>query len=171
LQNFQKDLKKYFADKKHQTVLKKLAKKLVKQDHVFVLGKNQHFYTALEGALKIKEITYKHFEGFSAGELKHGVIALIEKGTPVIGVVGGTKQEQNDVLSSLIEVKARKAKVIGIADKTNEFFDIHLYSPDGGELDAVAKVVPFQLLSYYLAIELKNDPDKPRNLAKSVTVK
>lgn len=166
-----KNLNKYFKDKKHQTTLKKLARKMVKQNHVFVLGKNQHFYTALEGALKVKEITYKHFEGFSAGELKHGVIALVEKGTPVIGVVGGSKQEQTDVLSALAEVKARKATVIGISEKPNDFFDMHLFAPDGGELDAVTKVIPFQLLSYYLAVQLKNDPDKPRNLAKSVTVK
>ena len=82
-------LQEYFQQKKYQKVIKKLAQKLVKEEHVFVLGKSQHMYTSLEGALKIKEITYKHFEGFSAGELKHGVIALVEKGTYVFGIVGG----------------------------------------------------------------------------------
>jgi glutamine---fructose-6-phosphate transaminase (isomerizing) len=166
-----KKLKKYFADKSHQRVLKNLVKRILKEEHIFVLGKNQHFYSALEGALKIKEITYKHFEGFSAGELKHGVIALVEKGTYVFGIVGGNKQEKMDVLNALAEVKARGAKVIGIADESHEFFDTHLFADDGNGLDSITKIIPFQLLSYYLALSLGNDPDKPRNLAKSVTVK
>ncbi len=164
-------LQAYFSDHHHQTVFKKLAQQLANQEHVFVLGKNQHFYTALEGALKVKEISYKHFEGFSAGELKHGVIALIEKGTFVIGIVGGDIQEQHEVISALAEVKARGAKVVGIAQENNDFFDVHLVAPELGELDPITKVIPFQLLAYYLAIKLGNDPDKPRNLAKSVTVK
>ncbi|MCC6711355.1 MAG: glutamine--fructose-6-phosphate transaminase (isomerizing) [Candidatus Pacebacteria bacterium] len=166
-----KKLQSYFADKTQQTVLKKLAKKLAEQEHVFILGKNQHFYSALEAALKIKEITYKHFEGFSAGELKHGVIALIESGTFVMGIVGNDPQEKNDVISALAEVRARGARVIGIAQEANEFFDDYLFAPNLGDLDPISKVIPFQLLSYYLALELGNDPDKPRNLAKSVTVK
>ena len=164
-------LQEYFQQKKDQKVIKKLAQKLVKEEHVFVLGKSQHMYTSLEGALKIKEITYKHFEGFSAGELKHGVIALVEKGTYVFGIVGGSTKEKQETLNALAEVKARGAKVVGIASEPHEFFDVHLFAPDSNGLDPITKIIPFQLLSYYLALELKNDPDKPRNLAKSVTVK
>jgi len=166
-----KQLQQYFAEPTYQITLKKLAKKLAKQEHAFILGKGQHFYSALEGALKVKEITYKHFEGFSAGELKHGVIALIEKGTVVFGIVGNDLAEKNDVLNALAEVRARGAKVVGIAADNHEFFTDYLFAPDLGSLDPVSKVIPLQLLSYYLALELGNDPDKPRNLAKSVTVK
>jgi glucosamine--fructose-6-phosphate aminotransferase (isomerizing) len=150
--------------------LKQLAKALSQKRHFFVIGKDQHFYSALEAALKIKEITYKHFEGFAAGELKHGVIALIDKGTPVFGIVGDD-EHQADVLSALAEVKVRGALTIGIAAKPNAFFDIHVPVPDVGELDPVIKIVPFQLLSYFLGAHLGHNPDKPRNLAKSVTVK
>jgi glucosamine--fructose-6-phosphate aminotransferase (isomerizing) len=162
-------LKNYFTDQTFRS-LKKLAHTLAKHHHFFVIGKDQHFYTAQEGALKIKEITYKHFEGFSAGELKHGVIALVETGTPVFGIVG-KDEHQADVLSALAEVRARGARTIGVAAKDHEFFTDHLVVPDGGELDSITKVVPFQLLSYFLGVHLGHDPDKPRNLAKSVTVK
>jgi len=162
-------LASYFNDKIFRS-LKKLAKELIKNEHFFIIGKDQHFYTAQEGALKIKEITYKHFEGFSAGELKHGVIALIDTGTPVFGIVGDD-QYQADVLSALAEVKARGARVIGISAESNEFFDIHVPAIDGNDLDPITKIIPFQLLSYFLGVQLGNDPDKPRNLAKSVTVK
>ena len=94
----------------------------------------------------------------------------IEDGTPVIGIIGDDNNTA-DLLSALAEVRARGAKTIGLASESNEFFDEFLPVPDVGGLDAVAKVVPFQLLSYYLAVELGNNPDKPRNLAKSVTVK
>lgn len=164
-------LQEYFQQQENQKIIKKLAKNLVKEEHVFVLGKSQHMYTSLEGALKIKEITYKHFEGFSSGELKHGVIALVEKGTYVFGIIGGNTKEKQETLNALAEVKARGAKVVGIASEPHEFFDVHLFAPDSKGLDPVTKIVPFQLLSYYLALELHNDPDKPRNLAKSVTVK
>ncbi|MFH2118755.1 MAG: SIS domain-containing protein, partial [Candidatus Paceibacterota bacterium] len=164
-----KQLELYFS-KQTFAQFKKLARQLAKHEHFFVIGKDHHFYTALEGALKVKEITYKHFEGFSAGELKHGVIALIDPGTPVFGIVGND-QHQADVLSALAEVRARGAQTIGIATAPNEFFDIHIPVVDGGDLDPVTKIIPFQLLSYFLGIVQGNDPDKPRNLAKSVTVK
>lgn len=169
IQAVAKQLEEYFGRDPFPQ-FRQLAKKLKKHRHFFVIGKDQHFYTALEGALKIKEITYKHFEGFSAGELKHGVIALIEEGTPVFGVVGSDVHKA-EVLNALAEVKARGAQIIGVAAESHEFFDIHLSAADGGELDAITKVIPFQLLSYFLGVELGNDPDKPRNLAKSVTVK
>ncbi|KKU17875.1 MAG: Glucosamine/fructose-6-phosphate aminotransferase, isomerizing [Candidatus Pacebacteria bacterium GW2011_GWB1_47_8] len=164
-----KQLKTYFQPKTFTTI-KKLIPELEKDQHLFVLGKGQHFYTGFESALKLKETVYMHCESFSAGELKHGVITLIKKGTPVFGILGDD-QYKNDLLVALAEVRARGAKTIGIAAENNEFFDLHVPTPDGGDLDVITKVVPCQLLSYFLAVHLGNNPDKPRNLAKSVTVK
>lgn len=150
--------------------IKSLAKKLKDHEHFFVLGKGQNYYVALEGALKVKEITYKHFEGFPAGELKHGVIALIDKGTPVFVIVSND-ETKDDMLSAAAEVKARGGYTIGVAKEENEVFDETIVTTDMGITDPIVNVVPFQLLSYFLAVELGNSPDKPRNLAKSVTVK
>ncbi|HOY46756.1 MAG TPA: glutamine--fructose-6-phosphate transaminase (isomerizing) [Candidatus Dojkabacteria bacterium] len=162
-------LQNYF-NKKLFSQMQLLAKKMAKHEHFFVLGKGQNYYIALEGALKVKEITYKHFEGFAAGELKHGVIALIDKGTPVFVIVS-EDENKNDMMSSAAEVKARGAFVIGIAKKSNELFNEFIKTIDASELDPIANVIPFQLLSYFLGVSLGNSPDKPRNLAKSVTVK
>lgn len=150
--------------------IKDLVKKLVDKEHFFVLGKGQNFSIALEGALKIKEITYKHFEGFAAGELKHGVIALVEEGTPVFVIVSNDGNK-NDLISAAAEVKARGAYVIAIAKENNELFDDFIETFDAKDADSILNVIPFQLISYFLGIELGHSPDKPRNLAKSVTVK
>ncbi len=147
-----------------------IAEKILEKEHAFVLGKGQNFNIALEGALKIKEISYKHFEGFAAGELKHGVIALIETGTPVFVIVS-EDQNKSDLLSAAAEVKARGAMVIGVSSEPNELFDDVMQVPDAGECSPILNVVPFQLISYYLGTKLGHAPDKPRNLAKSVTVK
>lgn len=147
-----------------------LAKKLKKKEHFFVLGRDSNYYIALEGALKIKEITYKHFEGFAAGELKHGVIALIDKDTPVF-IITPTEEQKADLLSAAAEVKARGANVIGIGAESNELFDVHLKTNNLGSTDPISNVIPFQLIAYFLGVELGTDPDRPRNLAKSVTVK
>jgi glucosamine--fructose-6-phosphate aminotransferase (isomerizing) len=163
------DLQEYFKDNNFEDI-KELAKILKNKEHFFILGKGQNYVISLEGALKIKEITYKHFEGFPAGELKHGVIALIEEGTPVFGIISEDGNKA-DMLSALAEVKSRGAYVIGVSNEQNELFDYHLHTLNGGYADPIAKVIPFQLLSYFLALELGNSPDKPRNLAKSVTVK
>lgn len=145
---------------------------MAKKEHFFVLGKGQNYYLALEGALKVKEITYKHFEGFSAGELKHGVIALIDKGTPVFVIVS-EDEYKNDMLSAAAQVKARGAYVVGIGKSSNELFNDFIKTVDisSNGIDSIPNVIPFQLLSYFLGVHLGNSPDKPRNLAKSVTVK
>ncbi len=150
--------------------IKKIAKKIAKHEHFFVLGKGQNYSVALEGALKVKEITYKHFEGFAAGELKHGVIALIEKGTPVFAIIS-EDGNKNDMLSAVAEVKARGAWTVAIAKENNEMFDEFIKTPEAGLADSIVNVIPFQLLSYFLGVHLDRSPDKPRNLAKSVTVK
>ncbi len=147
-----------------------LAKKVKSSPHIFILGRGMSYPTALESALKIKEVSYIHAEGFAAGELKHGVIALIEKGTPVI-VFNPEDETYEDTLNAAHEVKARGANIIGISSKKHEVYDTFIPISNCGDATIIPHVVVAQLLGYYLAIELGNDPDKPRNLAKSVTVK
>lgn len=153
--------------------IQNITSKLKNKEHFFILGKGQNYHIAQEGALKIKEISYKHFEGFAAGELKHGVIALVEKGTPVISTISDDTNSK-DLISATYEVKARGALTIGIGDSKFEkekSFDYFIPIAKTNELKALANVIPFQLISYYLAKTLGNSIDKPRNLAKSVTVK
>ncbi len=150
--------------------LKKIAAKLSDVQHVYILGRGSSYATALESALKIKEVSYIHAEGFAAGELKHGVIALVEKGTPVI-VYNPEDETYEDTQSSAHEVKARGAYVIGISSKNSSAFDEFIQVENCGEATIIPNVVVAQLLGYYLALAKGLDPDKPRNLAKSVTVK
>lgn len=169
IENLSKQMAEFFEEEKLSNI-QKLANELVGKHHFFVLGKGQNYFVALEGALKVKEISYKHFEGFAAGELKHGVIALVEDGTPVFAVVSEDRNKE-DMISAAHEVKARRAFTIGIARQNNDAFSEVIKMPDGGVCDPMLNVLPFQLLSYYMGVELGYNPDKPRNLAKSVTVK
>lgn len=162
-------LSRYFSPKNLEQV-QRIAKLIKKPEHFFVLGKGANSNIALEGALKVKEITYKHFEGFAAGELKHGVIALIEKGTPVFIIVS-PDEHRDDMLTATAEVKSRGALTIGISTEDNDLFDYVIKVPDVGPTQSIVNVIPFQLLSYFLGVELGNNVDRPRNLAKSVTVK
>jgi glutamine---fructose-6-phosphate transaminase (isomerizing) len=138
------------------------------------LGRGYNFPVALEGALKLKEISYIHAEGYPAAEMKHGPIALIDENMPV--VIIATKDEIYDkVFSNIEEVRARKGRVIAIAnigdDKIDSVADHVIYIPETiSALTPLLSVIPLQLLSYYIALELECDIDKPRNLAKSVTV-
>ena len=125
---------------------------------------------ALEAALKVKEVSYVHAEGFAGGELKHGVIALIEPGTPCL-VLAPNDETHDDILSGAMEVRARGGTIIGIAPTNDDAFDYHIPVADLGEASGIVQAVPAQLLGYYLALLRGHDPDKPRNLAKSVTVK
>ncbi len=154
---------------------KKIGKLMKGKEHAFILGKGENFCIALEGALKIKEISYKHVEGFAAGELKHGVIALIEKGTVVFGILPNSRYpESNDLISAMEQVKARGAYTIGVGSKEfemNDLFDMYITTPQVENISSIGNVIPFQLISYFLSVELGNNIDKPRNLAKSVTVK
>lgn len=155
---------------KHQKAIHDLAIRIKDQKHMFILGRGVSFPVALESALKIKEVSYMHAEGFAGGELKHGVIALIEKGTPVIVYIPDD-ETFDDALSSAFEVKARGAYVIGVSAKPNDVFDEYIPVANCAEATTMPNVVIAQLLGYYLAVEKGYDPDKPRNLAKSVTVK
>ncbi len=145
--------------------IKKIAKEIYKKKDLYVLGRGLSYPVAREIALKIKEISYIHAEGMMGGELKHGTIALIEKGTPVISLISN---KDYDMISNTKEVEARGAKVIKI---TNEFNgDIKINTSNDGKFGILATIVG-QLLTYYVALEKKLPIDKPRNLAKSVTVK
>jgi glucosamine--fructose-6-phosphate aminotransferase (isomerizing) len=150
--------------------IRTIAKHIEKSQHVFILGRGVSYPTALESSLKIKEVSYIHSEGFAAGELKHGVIALVEKGTPVI-VYNPSDETYEETLSAAYEVKARGAYVIGISDKHNDVYDEFIEVGSCRDATIIPNVVVAQLLGYYLALEKGYDPDKPRNLAKSVTVK
>ncbi len=166
------NLERYFT-KKLLKQIEDISKILKNHEHFFILGKGQNYHIAQEGALKVKEISYKHFEGFAAGELKHGVIALIEKETPVISIIS-KDMNYKDLISATYEVKARKALTIGVGDRKfqkEKCFDYFIPVANSNELKAISNVIPFQLISFYLAKTLGNNIDKPRNLAKSVTVK
>ena len=150
--------------------IKLLANKIAQKEHIYIIGKGFNYPIALEAALKVKEVSYIHAEGFASGELKHGVIALIEEGTPCIAVVANDETKQ-DVLTGVAEIKLRGGYIIGIAPENNEIFDYWLRVPEAGNASPIVNVIPTQLLAYYLALERGCDPDYCRNLAKSVTVK
>ena len=138
------------------------------------LGRGYNFPVALEGALKLKEISYIHAEGYPAAEMKHGPIALIDENMPVVFIA--TKDVIYDkLISNIEEVKARQGKVIAIAnygdEKIKQYAEHVIYIPETLPiLTPILAVIPLQLLSYYIAVELGKDVDQPRNLAKSVTV-
>ncbi len=144
------------------------------KEHVYMLGKGVNFPIALEGALKLKEISYIHAEGMPAGELKHGTLALIENGTPVL-LLCPRDYTYFDSINNGLETKARGAQLIGISNVSHPSFQTWVELPTLTEEDEIfyplLGVIPFQLIAYYTALILNRDVDKPRNLAKSVTVK
>ncbi len=151
--------------------IKEIAKNLKDVSDIYVLGRGIHLPIAKEAALKLKELTYIHAEGIPAGELKHGPLALMDSNVYVI-IINPNDSTYNDTLNSANEIKARGAKIIGISDKKSNVYDYWIDIPSIDEaLYPLIEIVPVQLLSYYSALEKKTDPDYPRNLAKSVTVK
>jgi glucosamine--fructose-6-phosphate aminotransferase (isomerizing) len=164
-------IKKIFesADK-----IQEIAKQHAKAKNFLYLGRGYNFPVALEGALKLKEISYIHAEGYPAAEMKHGPIALIDENMPVVFIA--TQDEiYEKIISNIEEVKARKGKIIAIATegdtRIESVADNVIYIPETlPMLTPILSVIPFQLLAYYTALELDCDIDKPRNLAKSVTV-
>ncbi|MCX6451014.1 MAG: glutamine--fructose-6-phosphate transaminase (isomerizing) [Actinobacteria bacterium] len=152
--------------------LRALTRKFKDSTSMLFLGRHFGFPVALEGALKLKELAYMHAEGFAGGELKHGPIALIDKGTPVIAIMpaeGSLLAEK--MASNIQEVKARGAVIIAIADAPLASADHLVRIPKTHEfLAAVLAVIPLQVIAYEMAVARGNDVDQPRNLAKSVTV-
>lgn len=154
--------------------IKEIAEEIKDKNHIFYLGRGIDYYLALEGSLKLKEISYIHAEAFAAGELKHGTIALIEEGTPVVALATQDKLFEK-MVSNMEEVRARGANVIAIAKKHNKEVENVangvIYIPEASDLLVpILAVVPMQLLAYYVSSLKGLDVDKPRNLAKSVTV-
>jgi glutamine---fructose-6-phosphate transaminase (isomerizing) len=151
--------------------LQVLAQKTRDRNDFYYIARGINFAIALEGALKMKEISYVHAEGMPAGELKHGTLALIDRGTPVV-VVCPNDYTYEETIANAHETKARGAFVIGLSESNNPIFDDWVVIPDVDEIfQPLVAVVPLQLLAYYSALTRGRDPDKPRNLAKSVTVK
>ena len=137
---------------------------------MYVIGRAVNYPMALEAAIKLQEVSYIHAEGFAGGELKHGPIALISKGTPCIVLVAND-ETRHDILSNAMEVKARGGFIIGVSPQNEEVFDYWIKVPDAGNASPIVNIIPIQILAYQLALLRKNNPDMPRNLAKSVTVK
>ena len=160
---------------KNEKVIKKLIPILHKAKSIFYIGRGTMYPLALEGALKLKEITYKHCEGYAAGELKHGPLALIEKNIPVIALAPYDKHFDK-IISNIEEIKARDAKIILLTDKigakiVKKKIKKIIIMPDSNFLTApIIYSIPIQLIAYHLANNLGTDIDQPRNLAKSVTV-
>lgn len=158
----------------HKEVIQKFATKTYAHKDMFFLGRGLDYAVAMEGSLKVKEISYIHSEAYAGGELKHGTIALIEEGTVVIALATQSDLFEK-MVSNIKEVTTRGAKVLGFAVEGNEVIeqtvDAAMYIPKIKDiLLPVISVIPLQLLAYYIAVQRGCDVDKPRNLAKSVTV-
>ncbi|MFM6977373.1 MAG: isomerizing glutamine--fructose-6-phosphate transaminase, partial [Micrococcales bacterium] len=155
-----------------------LGAKMANAKSVLFLGRNVGFPVAMEGALKLKELAYIHAEGFAAGELKHGPIALIEEGQPVIVIVPSPRDEESlhpKVISNIQEIRARGAKVIAIAEEgdkqVSDYSEHVIYVPQSESILApILTVIPLQAFALALSTAKGLDVDQPRNLAKSVTV-
>jgi len=155
----------------NQSKIKEISKDLKDVTDIYVLGRGIHLPIAREAALKLKELSYIHAEGIAGGELKHGPLALMDSNVYVI-IINPNDSTYNDTLNSANEIKARGAKIIGISDKESDVYDYWVEIPTIEEaLYPIIEIIPIQLLAYYSALEKKTNPDYPRNLAKSVTVK
>ena len=155
----------------NDSTIKQIAKQLNEISDIYVLGRGIHFPIAKEAALKLKELTYIHAEGIAGGELKHGPLALMDSSVFVI-IINPTDSTYHDTMNSANEIKARGAKIIGISNKNDSVYDYWIEIPEMDDSSyPLVEIIPIQLLSYYAALEKNTDPDYPRNLAKSVTVK
>jgi glutamine---fructose-6-phosphate transaminase (isomerizing) len=154
--------------------IRRVARELRKVGSVLFIGRFVNFPTALEGALKLKEISYIHAEGYPAGEMKHGPIALLDSTVPVVGIATDDRVREK-MVSNLMESKAREAPVIVVANRGDEEIrnvsDHVFWVPKVDELlSPIVNVIPLQLLAYHIADLEGKDVDQPRNLAKTVTV-
>ena len=159
----------YLTSDATRSHIKRLAERLRYTQHLYLIGRGVQYPTAMEAALKIKEVSYIHSEAYAGGELKHGTIALIEHGTPC--VVFTSEDTEKEILSNASELKARGAYVIGVGPNNNELFDFFIKVREVEDMNSICQIIPMQILAYQLALLRGCDPDKPKNLAKSVTVK
>jgi glucosamine--fructose-6-phosphate aminotransferase (isomerizing) len=159
---------------KSKDKIKYIASEIKDSNNALFLGRGINFPVALEGALKLKEISYIHAEGYPAAEMKHGPIALIDENMPIF-IIATNASAYDKIVSNVQEVKARKGKVTAIVlqgdTRIREMADYVIEIPETNEiLSPLLSVIPLQLLSYYAAVLRGTDVDQPRNLAKSVTV-
>ncbi|HJY98206.1 MAG TPA: glutamine--fructose-6-phosphate transaminase (isomerizing) [Patescibacteria group bacterium] len=164
-----KSTKNVLSDKSVR-LIKKLADRIYSARSIYVIGRGLSYPASLETAIKIKEISYIHAEGLAAGELKHGPLALVEKGVPCIAFLPDDETYGAN-LAGAMEMKARGGFIIGISFKPHEVFDYYIPVKDAGAATIIPNIVAGQMIAYYLTVKKGLDPDKPRNLAKSVTVK
>jgi glucosamine--fructose-6-phosphate aminotransferase (isomerizing) len=159
---------------KQNEEIKKLAGNYGNYKNILFMGRGVNYPVALEGALKLKEISYIHAEGYAGGEMKHGPLALVSKDVPVVAILS-RDQLYEKMKSSIQEVRARGARTLIIATEgdfeAKEVADDIIYVPDTMELlEPLLNTIPLQLFAYHIAVALGRDVDRPRNLAKSVTV-
>ena len=153
------------------TKIQKIAQELKNVSDIYILGRGINYPIAIEAALKLKELTYIHAEGIAGGELKHGPLALMDTNVFVI-IINPNDSTYTDTLTTAREIKVRGAKIIGVSDIESDIYDYWIQIPKIHEiLYPISEIIPIQLLAYYAALEKDTDPDYPRNLAKSVTVK
>ena len=156
---------------KEQSLIKKIASDIKRVSDIYVLGRGIHYPIAIESSLKLKELAYIHAEGIAGGELKHGPLALIDSNVFAI-IINPNDSTYTDTVTSARQIRSRGAKIIGISDIKSDTYDYWIKIPKTDEFAyVVSEIIPIQLLSYYAALEKDTDPDHPRNLAKSVTVK
>jgi len=154
--------------RKNEGLLDDISTYLQEKNHVFTIGREKGHEMAQESALKLKELSYIHVEGFPGGEFKHGNLALIEEGVPVISFLKSTGYE--DIVSNTLEAKSRGADIIGVGSEPIDKFRFFIEIPEDPNSE-ILEIAPFQMIAYLTSVKKGNDPDKPRNLAKSVTVK
>jgi len=155
---------------RYESHIENISDKIKDVSDIMVIGRDMNYPIALEAAIKLQELSYIHAEGFAGGELKHGPIALITEGTPCIVIVSNDEY-QKDILSNAMEIKSRGGLIIGVSPENSEVFDLWIKVPDVGNASPILNIIPIQILSYKLSVARQNNPDMPRNLAKSVTVK
>lgn len=152
----------------NRRTLDKLSAYFAEKDNVYFIGRNRGYEVARESCLKFKELTYTHSEAFPGGEFKHGNLALVEEGTPIVAFIKESGYDQ--ILSNTIEARSRGADIIEVGPEIEEAFDYFLKIPEKGNSE-IYEIILFQLIAYETAVKKGHNPDKPRNLAKSVTVK
>ena len=152
----------------NEALLEDISSYLAEKDHVFSIGRDKGYDMARESALKLKELSYIHVEGFPGGEFKHGNLALIQDGVPVISFLKETGYD--DTLANALEAKSRGADIIGVGSEPIDKFRFFIEIPEDPNSEII-EIAPFQMIAYLTSIRKGNNPDKPRNLAKSVTVK
>ena len=149
--------------------IKELAKLIHEKSDIYIIGRGANFPMAMESAIKVQEVSYIHGHGFAGGELKHGPLALIDKGTPCV-VLTAKDETFPQIIGNAMEVKARGGYIIGVGPEKNDVFDYWIKTPEVGDASPIVNIIPVQLLAYYLGVLRGCEIDYPRNLAKSVTV-